>query len=95
MRILAPDVRITDAALTHIIVRAAEAIEGARVRRPRRHLDVELDGSSATVDLELAVAYGRVLPDVARDVQERVAWALGTMCGVNVVAVNVSIEELS
>jgi uncharacterized alkaline shock family protein YloU len=95
MRILAPDVRITDAALTHIIVRAAEAIEGARVRRPRRHLDVELDGSSATVDLELAVAYGRVLPEVARAVQERVAGALGTMCGVNVIAVNVSIEELS
>jgi uncharacterized alkaline shock family protein YloU len=95
MRTLAPDVRITDAALTHIVVRAAEAVEGARVRRPRRHLDVELDGSSATVDLELAVAYGRVLPEVARAVQERVAGAFGTMCGVNVIAVNVSIEELS
>jgi uncharacterized alkaline shock family protein YloU len=95
MRVLGPDVRITDAALTQIVVRAAEAVEGARVRRPRRHLDIELDGSSATVDLELAVAYGKVLPEVARDVQKRVAEALGTMCGVNVAAVNVSIEELS
>jgi uncharacterized alkaline shock family protein YloU len=95
MRVLAPDVRITDAALTHIVVRAAEAVEGARVRRPRRHLDVELNGSTATVDLELSVAYGRVLPAVARDVQERVTEALGTMCGVKVAAVNVSIEELS
>jgi len=35
-----------------------------------------------------------VLPDVARDVQERVAAALGTMCGVTVSAVNVVVEEL-
>ena len=47
------------------------------------------------MQLELAVTYGRVLPDVARDVQERVAAALGTMCGVNVTAVDVAIEELS
>jgi uncharacterized alkaline shock family protein YloU len=46
------------------------------------------------VGLELTVAYGRVLPEVAHDVQERVAAALGTMCGVNVTAVDVSVEEL-
>jgi uncharacterized alkaline shock family protein YloU len=94
MRVLAPEVRITDAALTQIVVRAAEAVEGARVRRPRRHLEIEIDGASAGVELELAVTYGKVIPDVVREVQERVAAALGTMCGVNVTAVNVSVEEL-
>jgi uncharacterized alkaline shock family protein YloU len=94
VKTLAPGVKVTDAAVTQIIVKAAEVVEGARVRRPRRHLDVEIDAGSARVELELTVAYGKVLPDVARDVQERVAAALGTMCGVTVTAVNVSVEEL-
>jgi len=95
MRTLAPGVRVTDAALTQIVVQAAQAVDGARVRRPRRHLDVALADGEARVSLELAVAYGRVLPEVARDVQQRVADALGTMCAVTVIAVDVSVEELS
>ena len=95
MKVLSPGVKVTDAVVTQIVVRAAETVEGARVRRPRRHLAVELDDGEARVELELAVSFGRVLPEVARDVQERVADALGTMCGVNVKAVDVSVEELS
>ena len=87
-------VRITDAALTKIVVRAAESVPGTRVRRPRRHLDVSIEDSSARVELELAVSYGQVLPELARKVQERVAAALTTMCGVYVTAVDVSVEEL-
>jgi uncharacterized alkaline shock family protein YloU len=87
-------VRITDAALTHIVVRAAESVPGTRVRRPRRHLDVSIEDNSARVELELAVSYGHVLPELARDVQARVAAALSTMCGVDVTAVDVSVEEL-
>lgn len=94
MKTLAPGVKVTDSAVTQIVVRAAEGAEGARVRRPKRHLDVDIDGDSASVELELTVDYGKVLPDVVRDVQERVAAALGTMCGVTVMAVNVSVEEL-
>jgi uncharacterized alkaline shock family protein YloU len=94
MRTLAPGIKITDAALNRLVVDAAQAVDGVRVRRPRRHLAVELDGGQARVELALVIAYGRVLPDVARDVQQRVADALGTMCGVNVTAVDVSVEEL-
>ena len=94
MKTLAPGVKVTDSAVAQIVVRAAEGVEGARVRRPKRHLEVEIDGGSARVELELAVDYGKVLPDVARDVQERVAAALGTMCGVTVTAVDVFVEEL-
>jgi len=94
MKTLAPGIRVTDAAMTQIVVRAAEEVAGARVRRPRRRLDVEIDDGSARVALELTVDFGRVLPDVARDVQARVAAALGTMCSVTVSAVDVSIEEL-
>ncbi|HET7146755.1 MAG TPA: Asp23/Gls24 family envelope stress response protein [Gaiellaceae bacterium] len=86
-------VTVTDAALNQIVVQAAEAVPGARVRK-RKSVGVEIAGGGARVQLELAVAYGRVLPATARDVQERVASALGTMCGVTVSAVDVAIEEL-
>jgi uncharacterized alkaline shock family protein YloU len=95
MKTLAPGVRVTDAAVTQIVVRAAETVEGAHVRRPRRRLDVEITEGRARVELELAVDVGRVLPEVARDVQKRVAAALGTMCGVTVIAVDVFVEDLT
>ena len=87
-------VTITESALTQIVVQAAEAVEGARVRRQRRHLEITIADGHASVELELAVAYGRVLPDVARDVQHRVADALTRMCGLEVDRVDVAVEEL-
>jgi uncharacterized alkaline shock family protein YloU len=86
-------VTVTDAALNQIVVQAAEGAGGTRVRR-RRHVEISIGQTGTLVQLELAVTYGRVLPDVARDVQERVVSALGTMSGVNVTAVDVTIEEL-
>jgi uncharacterized alkaline shock family protein YloU len=94
MKELAPGVKLTDGAMTQIVVRAAEGVEGARVRRRRRKVAVEIGEGHARVDLELAVEYGRVLPDVARDVQREVTDALTRMCGVTVDAVDVSVEEL-
>jgi uncharacterized alkaline shock family protein YloU len=87
-------VTVVDAALTQIVVQAAEAVEGARVRRARRKLALEIDGARAHVEIELAVAYGKVLPDVARDVQEQVSHALTRMCGLDVAVVDVTVEEL-
>jgi len=87
-------VTVTDAALNQIVLQAVEGVDGARVRRPRRSLEIAVADGRARVELELAVAYGRVLPDVAREVQEGVAGALERMCGVDVDAVDVSVEEL-
>ena len=89
-------VTLSEGALTQIVVQAVESVEGARVRkgRRRRRLTIELEAGHARAELELAVAYGRVLPDVARAVQERVADALTGMCGVVVDAVDVSVEEV-
>ncbi|HEY4411899.1 MAG TPA: Asp23/Gls24 family envelope stress response protein [Gaiellaceae bacterium] len=87
-------ITVADAAMTQIVVQATESVDGARVRRPRRRLDVAIDGRRARVEVELAVAYGRVLPAVARDVQERVSDALTRMCGLDVTAVDVIVEEL-
>jgi hypothetical protein len=88
-------VTVSGAALGRLVTRAAEAAPGARVRRPRRGLDVVVADGRARVSLELAVRYGEVLPDVARDVQTRVAEALRTACGVEIDAVDVSVEELA
>ena len=79
---------ITDAALVQIVVGAAEQVDGVRVRR-RRGIEPE-DGR---VSLSLAARYGTVLPELARDVQARVAEALAAMCDLRV-SVDVSIEEL-
>jgi len=95
MKVLAEGVKVTDGALTRIVVRAAEAVDGARVRRPRRKVSVEIEDGHAHVDLELEVEYGMVLPDVARDVQREIADALTRMCDVAVDAVDVSVEELA
>jgi uncharacterized alkaline shock family protein YloU len=87
-------ITIPAATLTHIVVQAAESVDGARVRRARRKVGVELDGRRARVELELAVSYGRVLPEVAQDVQVQVTDALTRMCGLDVSAVDVTVEEL-
>jgi uncharacterized alkaline shock family protein YloU len=94
MKTLANGIRVTDSALTQIVVRSAETVEGVKVRRPRRHLDVDLAAGDARVSLDLTVEYGCVLPDAARAVQQRVADALGTMCGVNVRSVDVNVEAV-
>ena len=94
MKTLAHDVRMTEGALTQIVVRAVEGVDGARVRRPRRKVDIAIEDDHARVDLELAVDYGKVLPEVARDVQREVADVLTRMCDLTVDAVDVSVEEL-
>jgi len=91
---LAPGVRVTESALSQIVVSAAESVAGARVRRPKRRVEIAVDGRSARVELELVARYGSTLTEVGRGVQERVAEALRTMTGLDPVAVDVAIEEL-
>jgi uncharacterized alkaline shock family protein YloU len=87
-------VTVGDGALAQIVTQAVESVPGARLRKGRKRLAIEVGGGRCRADLELAVAYGRVVPDVARAVQASVAEALAGMCGVTVDAVDVSVEEL-
>lgn len=87
-------ITITPAALTNVVVQAAELADGARVRRPRRGLEISIEDGRVRVALELSARLGVVLPELAREVQERVAGALEGMCGLVVEAVDVSVEEL-
>jgi len=94
MKVLSPDVKVTEGALTQIVLRALDGVDGVRLRRPRRKVTIELEGGHARVAVALAVAYGKVLPEVGRDVQDAVAGALARMCDVAVDAVDVTVEEL-
>jgi uncharacterized alkaline shock family protein YloU len=87
-------ITVTPAALTELVVRAAEAVDGAEVRRGRRRLEVDVADGHAHVRLELSARYGVVLPQLARDVQARVADALTSMCGVEIDAIDVSVEAV-
>ncbi len=83
-------ITLVPAALTQLVVAAAESVEAARVRRPKRTVQVE----HGTVSLGLAVAHGASLLEVAREVQERVAAAVSATCGLEVEAVDVVVEAV-
>ena len=87
-------VRVSEVALTEIVRRAVASVDGARLRKGRRRLGVELEDGRARAELQLAVAYGLVLPEVSAAVQERVADALARMCDVEVDAIDVTVVEL-
>jgi uncharacterized alkaline shock family protein YloU len=88
-------ITLTAPALAGLVIRAAEAVDGVQVRRGRRRrLDIDVGPEEANVRLELTARYGLVLPDVAREVQERVAEVLATMCVVRIASVDVSVEEV-
>jgi uncharacterized alkaline shock family protein YloU len=86
---LAPGVELSDAAFAALVARAAESVEGARVRRPRK---IELDGER--LELALAAPLGVVLPELARSVQARVRDAVASMCGIRLAAIDVTVEVL-
>ena len=87
-------VRVSEVALAEIVRRAVSSVDGARLRKGRGRLGVELQDGRARAELQLAVAYGRVLPEVSAAVQERVADALARMCDVEVEAIDVTVVEL-
>ena len=87
-------IRVEGDALAALVVAAAERVDGVRVRRPRRGLDVAVAEGRVRVELELAGRYGASLPGLARDVQAGVAAALRDATSLEVEAVDVSIEEL-
>jgi uncharacterized alkaline shock family protein YloU len=87
-------IRIAGDALAGLVIAAAELVDSARVRRPRRGLDVTVKDGHAHVAVELAARYGAVLPELGAAVQRSIAAALEASSGLRVEAVDVAIEEL-
>jgi len=81
-------VTVPDHVLVGIAVRAAESVEGIRVRR-RRGVDVE----HRQVRLSVAARRDEPVLELAERVQEAVASALRAMCGIEA-KVDVAVGEL-
>jgi uncharacterized alkaline shock family protein YloU len=81
-------VTVPESVLLQIVARAAESVDGARVRR-RRSIDVE----ARVVRLELTARRDQPLRPLAERVQAAVADALAAMCALDV-RVDVDVEEL-
>ena len=86
-------VELTGTALAALVRHAAESVPGARVRRPRRGIDVTVTGRTATVALELSGRVGSTLPDLGEAAQQAVAGAIEQTTGL-AARVDVLIEEL-
>ena len=86
-------VTITSSALGRAVAAAAETVDGVRVRRPRRGIDLTIGGGRAHVSLVLVARHGAILPTLAREVQERVAAAIEATIGLSS-TVDVTVEEV-
>jgi uncharacterized alkaline shock family protein YloU len=83
-------ITVPESVLLQIVRRAAENVPGVRVRR-KRSVDVE----ARAVRLELTADSGEPLVALAERVQEAVADALETMCGLDGTRVDVAIEDVT
>jgi uncharacterized alkaline shock family protein YloU len=88
-------ITVTAGALTRLVAHAAQEVEGVRVRRPKRAVDVTWQEGRASVSLGLSARYGVPLPELARGVQERVTDAVAGVSGLEVERVDVDIAEIS
>ncbi|MGI9112007.1 MAG: Asp23/Gls24 family envelope stress response protein [Gaiellaceae bacterium] len=87
-------IRISGEALAGLVATAAELVDGARVRRPRRGLDVAVKDARVHVTVEVAARYGAVLPELGESVQRSVTEALRAATELEVDGIDVAIEEL-
>jgi uncharacterized alkaline shock family protein YloU len=89
------EISISTGALQQIVVHAARSVDGARVRRPRKAVEIRAADNRWRIALALGARRGAQLADLGAAVQERVADAVQTMCEAEVEAVDVTIEELT
>jgi uncharacterized alkaline shock family protein YloU len=82
-------VTVPDAVLIGIAVRAAESVDGVRVRRRRA-----VDADSRVVRLGVSIRRGEPLVELASRAQEAVASAMSVMCGIDA-KVEIAIGELA
>ena len=87
-------IRIEGDAIAGVVVAAAELVDGIRVRRRKRGVEVVVENGDVHAELELAARYGARLPDVGEAVQRRVRDALERSLGLEVRGVDILFVEL-
>ena len=83
-------ITVLEPVLLQIVARAAETVDGVRVRR-KRSVDVD----ARAVRLELDAPRATPLLPLGEAVQDAVATALRTMCDLDPARVDVSFEDVS
>jgi Asp23 family, cell envelope-related function len=89
---LVPGVRVALGRSTHS--KPAAPAEQATFGRHYPHAAVGVLGGTAVVDLAVAVTYGQPLPEMARDIQQRVIATLRDQIGLQAVVVNVTVDDI-
>lgn len=103
-------VKISDEVVSVIAGIAAEEIEGVveisqvvgnnishllkGKKNPSKNVKVTLGEESAVIDLNLVVEYGVNIPDIMSSVQENVKKTVEAMTGLQVDAVNISVQNI-
>ncbi len=57
-------------------------------------IKVEIDSDKASIEVEISVTYGQVIPEVCFKVQENIVNAVETMAGLKVSKVNVHVANI-
>ena len=88
-------ITLTAAALNDLVAVAARSVEGVRLRKPRRSVDVPHENGPAAESPEVTSLLGEPLGELAQAVQERVGRALAGVSGLEVEHVDVEIAEIA
>ena len=104
------EVHVSDEAIVVIAALATTEVEGVHsmagnitneiasklgVGKLSKGVKVSVDGNEASVAVSINVKDGYELPTVTKQIQENVKEAVGTMTGLEVVSVNVSVTGVS
>jgi uncharacterized alkaline shock family protein YloU len=97
--------QVTDQAIVSIVRFAVESVDGARLDAPGRvsrvlpgrrgPVEWTVTGRTATFDVDLVAAHGRVLPELGERVRHSVAAQVAAMTGLEVRAVDVTVTGLA
>ncbi|MBP7791484.1 MAG: Asp23/Gls24 family envelope stress response protein [Candidatus Goldbacteria bacterium] len=103
------NIQISDNAIANIAAIAAKSINGVvdldggavsgiadmlGVKNETKGIKVELRGENVAVDINLIVAFGNDISNIASLVQEKVKESIENMTGLNVEKVNVNINSI-
>lgn len=64
-------------------------------KNPSKGVKVTVNGRDVKIDMSVVVEYGVKIPDVAWEIQEKTKNEVEAMTGLNVVAVNVSVDGVN
>lgn len=70
---------------------SGEIISRMGIRDLAKGVHIEIEEGHVSVDLKLNVKYGYSIPEVSKNVQDKVAQAIESMTGLNVLDVNIKI----